>query len=170
MYEPLLIVLSGLLDRIRGDAFHFYGRVVDKLLYGWVIAALFQHPFDLFTPAIMLAFVLGSSPGWGDTMGAIMEDRDLKPETVARDHFWQVGVLRTNKWAAAVVRGALWGLPIALLGWFDPVLYWAVPIYTVAYLVSLVLASYIKKDSWSQAEVIRGLIAGSLVWVVVLLT
>lgn len=167
IYEPLLVVLSGLMDRVRGDSFHFFNRAADKLVYGWVIAALFQHPFDWLTPAIMVAFLLGSSPGWGDSMGAILQKRELNPELVARDHFWQVGLLKRNKWAAAVVRGALWGAPVAALGYFDPMLYYAIPVYIAAYVGSLVIAMLFLKGNWGHAEWLRGLIAGVLIWAVV---
>lgn len=167
MIEPLLVVMAGVMDRVRGDAFHFFNRAVDKLVYGWVVAALFLHPFDWLTPAIVLAFVLGSSPGWGDTMGAILERRPLNPEMVARDHFWQVGPLKQNVWAAACVRGALWGAPVALLGYFDPALLWAVPVYIIAYVGSLVLSRELLRGSWEHAETLRGILAGLLIWAVV---
>ena len=167
LYEPLLVTLSGLMDRVRGDSFHFFNRAVDKLVYGWVVAALFQHPLDMLTPAIMLAFLLGSSPGWGDSMGAILEKRELNPELVARGHFWQVGFLKRNKWAAAVARGALWGAPVAALGYFDPALYYAVPVYIVAYVGSLAFTMKFLKGDWEHAESVRGLIAGLLIWAVV---
>jgi uncharacterized membrane protein len=167
MYEPLLIIMSGLMDRVRGDAFHFFARAIDKLVYGWIIAALFLHPFDWLTPAIMVAFLLGSSPGWGDTMGAILEKRKIFDD-YDRGHFWQVGILRRNKWAAAFVRGAIWGAPIAALGYFDPVLYYAVPVYIVAYVGSLVFSMQFLKGSWGHAETVRGLMAGALIWLTVL--
>ena len=162
-FEPLLIVLAGLLDRVRGDGFHFFRRVVDKLLYGWIIAAIFQHPFDWLTPAIAVAFAFGASPGWGDSMGAILEKREIYAD-YDRNHFWQHGILRRNKWAAAVVRGALWGVPVALLGYFDPLLVWAIPVYTIAFVGSLVLAARLDSKQWEHAETIRGIMAGALIW------
>lgn len=170
MYEPLLIAMSGMMDRVRGDALHLFDqRALDKLLYGWVIAAMFQHPFDWLTPAIAGAFLLGASPGWGDSMGAILEKRELRPDMVARNHFWQIGILKRNKWAAAVARGALWGAPIALLGVFDPTLLMAVPVYTAAYVGSLLVSMRFLNGSWGHAETVRGLIAGALTWAAVAL-
>lgn len=72
----LLIILAGLADRLRGDAFHLGHRVIDKLIYGWIIAALFLHPFDYLTPAIAIAFALGSSPGWGGSIQAFLDPQD----------------------------------------------------------------------------------------------
>lgn len=166
LFGPLLIVLAGLMDRVRGDQFHFFRRVVDKLVYGWVIAALFGHPLDWLTPAIAVAFALGASPGWGDSMGAILEGRDIKPG-YDRGHFWQFGPLRRRKWPAAVVRGALWGLPVALLAYYDPLLIWAVPIMTIAYTASLAISARWLGRSWEHAETLRGWIAGALTWAIV---
>lgn len=166
MFAPLLITLAGVMDRIRGDSFHIGSRVVDKLLYGWVLAALFAHPWDWLTPLIAAGFAAGSSPGWGDSWGAILEKRDI-PETYTREHWWQVGVLRTNKWLAGITRGLLWGAPVSILGVFDPVLYWAAPIYVVAYVGGAwVTSNKPFNGNWEHGEINRGLLAGLLVYAV----
>ena len=167
MFDPLLIVLAGLLDRVRGDGFTFLGRAVEKLIYGWILAALFGFPFSWLTILIAVGFAFGSSPGWGDTMGAILQKRDLDPKLVARNHFWQIGKLKTNKWAAAFARGFLWGLPVGLLGFFSPILFWAPFVYMLSYVGSLIFVSKFLKGYWGHAETVRGLMTGLLIYFVV---
>lgn len=162
MFEPLLIVLSGLLDRIRGDGFHFFNRAVDKFLYGWVIAALFGHPFDILTVPIAIAMMLGMSPGWGDTMGAFLRKTEISP-TYDRHHWWQTAWMKKSKWVSGIVRGLIWGAPVAALSFFDPILIWALPIFLVAYIGSLLFTAYFVKGDWGHAETIRGLMGGAMI-------
>lgn len=162
MFEPLLITLSGLLDRVRGDSMHYFSRVVDKLLYGWVIAALFGHEFDYLTLPIAIAMALGMSPGWGDSWSAFLEKREI-PDSYSRKHWWQPSWVKKSKWISGLVRGTIWGLPVAALGFFDPVLFWAIPIYIVAYIGGALFSAYLTKGNWEHGESFRGLIAGSLV-------
>lgn len=163
MFEPLLIVLSGLMDRIRGDAFHFFDRAVDKFIYGWVLAAILGYAFAPLTLPIIIAFMLGMSTGWGDTMSAFLHKRELDPTVYTRKHWWQRGVLKTSKWKAATVRGLIWGLPVAALGFFDPILFWMPLVYVISYIGSLLFSAQFLKGSWEHAETLRGLMAGSLI-------
>lgn len=165
--ELLLIYLAGLCDRLRGAGFDFGLRIIDQLTYGWVIAAILGHPVDLLTPAIAAAFALGSAPGWGDTSSAIMQRRELNPLELNR---WQIGILEKNKWASAAARGVIWGLPVALLGFFDPVLIAALAAMPIAYIGAAYLAGFFpgKNDGaftgspWGWMESMRGWLAGAL--------
>lgn len=155
------------MDRVRGDAFHFFNRFIDKLLYGWVLAALFLHEWDWLTFPIALGFALGSSPGWGDSWGAILEKRTIST-TYTREHWWQFGPLKTNKWLAGTTRGLLWGAPVSALGYFDPTLYWAAPMYAVAYVGAAVLASLPPiNGNWAHGETMRGVLVGLLAYGIV---
>lgn len=164
---PILIFLAGLCDRLRGAGFDFGLRIIDQLTYGWVIAAVLGHSFDPLTPAIAAAFALGSAPGWGDTSSAIMQRRDLDPIELNR---WQVGFLAKNKWASAAARGAIWGLPVALLGFFEPRLIVAVLVMPVAYIGAAWLAGFLPGKSanawtgspWAWMESMRGWMAAGL--------
>ncbi len=181
----LLIFLSGLCDRLRGAGFDFGLRIIDQLTYGWVIAALIGHPLDPLTPAIAIAFALGSAPGWGDSSGSILHRRELKQEEL---NSWQIGILRKNKWLSAIARGMIWGLPVALLGFFDVKLVYALVVMPVAYIGGAYLGGFfpgkeyqnmkpedmslmdkIKKiisGQWPWMETIRGWLAGSLFYLV----
>lgn len=164
---PLLIFLAGLCDRLRGAGFDFGTRLIDQLTYGWVIAAVLGHPFDPLTPAIAAAWALGSAPGWGDTSSAIMQRRELDRLEL---NSWQVGMLATNKWASAFARGLIWGLPVALLGWFDPRLINAVLVVPIAYIGAAWLAGFLpdKKANaptgspWGWMEALRGWLAAAM--------
>ena len=164
---PLLIFLAGLCDRLRGAGFDFGTRLTDQITYGWVIAAVLGHPFDPLTPAIAATFALGSAPGWGDTSSAIMQRRDLDPLELNR---WQVGILAKNKWLSATARGVIWGLPVSLLGWFDPRLIAAVVVMPAAYIGAAWLAGFFPAKAenartgspWAWMESMRGWMAASL--------
>lgn len=167
LYLPLLIFLAGLCDRLRGAGFDFGLRIIDQLTYGWVIAAVLGYPFDPLTPAIAAAFALGSAPGWGDTSAAILHRRELKLEELNR---WQIGILAKNKWISATARGMIWGLPVALLGWFDQRLIAAVVVMPTAYIGAAWLAGFLPAkhenastgSPWAWMESMRGWIAGIL--------
>lgn len=150
------------MDRVRGDTFTFINRFVEKLVYGWVVAALFGHPFDFLTPFIALGFAAGSSPGWADTMGAILEKRPFN-NIVNRPTFWMTSYLKKHKWQAAIARALVWAAPVAALAGFDHHLLWIVPIMVVSYVGSLVFTSDYFKGNWEYAETIRGLMTGALI-------
>lgn len=166
----LLIVMSGLCDRLRGAGFDFGLRVIDQLLYGWVLAACLGHPQDWLTIGIAIAFALGSAPGWGDTSSAIMQRRELNALELNK---WQVGILAKNKWLSAAARGLIWGLPVAAFAYFDPHLLSALVVMPAAYIGAAYMAGFLpsKKDSkigspWGYMEAMRGMMAAGLFLVV----
>lgn len=60
--QLLLITLLGAADRLRGDDYELlFNFIVDRLVYGWLMAALFGHPWDGLTAPIMLAMFAGMS-------------------------------------------------------------------------------------------------------------
>ena len=61
---------------------------------------------------VLLASLLGSAPGWGEPLGAYIVDR---PQVKARLEWWQIGPLKTDITLSLLVRGFIWGLPIALV-------------------------------------------------------
>ena len=138
------------------------------LLYGWAVAALCGYGWDgWLTVAIVAGWVLGERPGWGAPIGQArgVPDPDRRPE------WWQVGPLRTHPWAALVVRGAMWGLPVlaftAPLGevvW-QPAVAMALAM-PAAELAAMRLPEPCRPRSWAGAwnEVWRGLVFGALLW------
>lgn len=158
----LLIFLSGVLDRIRGDKFHLFGnRIFDKIAYGWVISALIGHPFDFFTLGFIALFGVGMSPGWGGPMGCFLNDRKM----VGDGEWWQKGILATNVHLALWFRGLMWGACILPLMYYEyKVVYVALSII-FAFPLSLYLCKQLfpfdPYKAWKMAEAVRGwMIAG----------
>lgn len=158
----LLIFLSGLLDRVRGDHFNFFSdwsRGPDMFAYGWVIAALMGHPMDWFTLPIIAALMLGMSPGWGEPVGAGLFGREMAQSNL---EWWQVGPLKNSVPLALIARGAMWGAPCLLLLPWLPNAWTPLLAYSIAFPVSI----YLMRDtpvSWEWAERVRGWMAAVII-------
>jgi hypothetical protein len=84
--------------------------------------------------------------------------------------WWQVGLLKTNAWLALTVRGLMWGAPIALLGYWDPSLYWMPLVFGIAMPLSVFItkhldrfqSEYVEGDAWARMEYLRGLLIGTI--------
>lgn len=160
MIETLAILAMGILDRWRGDSDDIGSKLVEKLLYG--VAVCVAATGTVLTPLLplfALAMLAGSSSGWGEPLGALIERRPMDSNNLER---WQrvilPGLLSRSAIAALIVRGAIWGAPFLPLVWFDPAL-WVVP---VAFLVSVPVAPYLFRD-WEIQEFARGCIAGLII-------
>lgn len=158
-----LIFLSAIADRVRGDRIHLWyfdsnHRLPAYIFLGWTFAALSGHVLDWMTLPIMLAIVIGASPGLSQPMGSLLKD-GTDP---GLPEWWQVGILKTNALLACLVRGAMWGLPVSLLAYFDHRLIWVLPAYTIAFPGAILIARYLCKSDWEKAEFMRGGIAASL--------
>lgn len=167
--EFLLIFLSGVADRLRGDRFHILGsRIFDKILYGWIVAALINHPFDLFTIGFILLFGIGMSPGWGGPMGCYLDGRTMSGE----GEWWQRGFLRTNVHAALWARGLLWALCILPLTYLD----YNAFVVAISVFMAFPISLYISKQlyefnpikAWKLAEYIRGWMIAGYTYIIIL--
>ena len=162
------VFFASMLDRLRGDAKHLLGqRMLDKVALGYIMAIVAGYPFDpIITPSIVVAMVLGMSFGWGEPIGATLDGRAMNP---AKLEWWQKGILARNKTAALAFRGAMWGIPIGIVGavFKDPVLMSFVPVYTVVFIAAVYLVKG-KKMAWEKMEYIRGALAAALVLAVYL--
>lgn len=99
----VIVAYMGGLDRLRGDAFDLLDRRVwDRLAYGWLVAALFGHSWDVQTPAVIAAMYAGMAPGWGGAIGPAL--RGQRPHSDELEP-WQIGPLATNVWLALTARG-----------------------------------------------------------------
>ena len=165
----LLIVLSGYMDRIRGDGFGV-SKGFDLALYGWVIAALLGHAGDIYTLPFVLAFAAGGSPGW-PLHYVYNEDKPV-------DEWWAVGPLVDNVLLAVFARGAIWALPMALMyplgqefGWAAVSMFVAFPLSQIAVRRMMSLNNDRINDAvdkyadgwWGAMEWIRGLMLGGLI-------
>jgi len=154
------IVLMGILDRWRGDRDDLGSKLIEKLLYGSAVCvAATGTPFTPLLPLFILAMLAGSSSGWGEPLGALIERREMDDARLER---WQrmilPGLLRRSAVAALIVRGAIWGAPFLPLAWFDPEL---IRVF-VAFLVAVPVAPYLFRD-WEIQEFARGCIAGIII-------
>lgn len=162
----IVILCSGIIDRLRGDDFNIYSRTVEKAIYGYLVAVSLGHYGDWMTPLIVLGFGLGVSMGWGSVIGRLV-DPNMWNNTYEK---WQIGPLRDNLWLAATVRGALFATPFSPLAWYDPHLLWAVPAFAIAFPLSI-YCSIIAIDEeylgfgdmrWRMSEYLRGWVGVSL--------
>lgn len=160
MIELAAIIGMGIMDRWRGDRDDIVSKLIEKLLYG--VAVCLAATGTLFTPLLplfMLALLAGSSSGWGEPLGALIERREMDDARLER---WQrmilPGLLRRSAISALIVRGAIWGAPFLPLALFDPALL-AVP---VAFLVAVPVAPYLFRD-WEIQEFVRGTMAGAII-------
>ncbi|WP_275100130.1 hypothetical protein [Sedimenticola hydrogenitrophicus] len=162
--QLLLVVLLGGADRLRGDHYHLLvSGYIDRLIYGWLMAALFGHPWDGLTMPIVATMYLGMIPGWGEAIGCALTGRQPDPERAA---WWQRGPLLHNAWLALFARGGLWGGGFVPLALFDPRLLLALPAYTVAMPLAVwitVRAERPAPGNWEHQEYLRGWIAGALI-------
>lgn len=163
MIEPLLILCAGFMDRIRGDSFHLFSRTIEKLTYGWIIAAIAGYSFSLLTIPIAILFAVGMSPGWGKPLGAALDGKPMT-DIYGKWETWQYGFTRKNAWVALTVRGVITGIPLFLTGLYA--ISFAIMIaFAIAFPVSAFIARSITKDDpWSLGEYFRGWIAASIIW------
>ena len=159
------IVLMSYLDRLRGTGTRLF-KGDARLLMGWCLAALMGHGFDMLTLPIIALFAIGEAPGWGTPMAALYGDKMSQTD----QEWWQVGLLKTNAWLALTVRGLMWGAPIALLGYWDPSLYWMPLVFGIAMPLSVFItkhldrfqSEYVEGEAWARMEYLRGLLMGSI--------
>lgn len=113
----IVALLLGPFDAARGG--HYIPRVrasVGSLAYAVAVAWLLVGP-HWSLPLVAAAFMLGEGMGWGCPLGSALRGEPMDT-TSCRSGLerWQVGIFARNAWAALAARGALWGLPVALVG------------------------------------------------------
>lgn len=174
--EILAALLCGPLDRLRGHETHIFNlRIFDKFFYALVLAAALGYGFDTWATAwLVVAMMLGMSPGWGTPLGAALSRTGMDRQEL---EWWQFGILERNAWLALAARGVIWGFPavlVSFLYWdWKPLVY--VPIFAIAmplaaYLGPMVKLPVDRNDSWGRSEWIRGWLAGAMLLAVNLLS
>lgn len=149
----LYILALGYADQMRGSGTFKYHHLVGQIAMGIVVATIL-HVFDPLAMAYVVAMVAwGSSPGWGNPLGAAYDGRPME-----QNHYewWQVGILRRSTIAALAVRGFMWG--VGLL----PVSVTATIAFTVAFVAAPYLARWMKL-SWAWMEFTRGALVAFLI-------
>ena len=141
LLKIVLVMANAFGDRLRGGLWHkplgisntLYGSVI---FTGCLVLLLGLSPLE--GSVVLLASLLGSAPGWGEPLGSYILDR---PQVEERLEWWQVGPLKTNITLSLLVRGFIWGLPIALvLSSFE--YYLAGGTVLLAYTVSMLAAPW----------------------------
>lgn len=170
IYQQTLALLSGYMDRMRGDPKHFGNRLVEKLLYGLFICStfvlvdvlygsvVFDWLYILLLSGIVLGFSVGISTGWGEPMSALLYRHEMDQEEL---EWWQFGKLKENPLYAMIARGFMTGIPIWLVAWIDP----KVMLISVAMMIAMPLSILIVRsqkrimenyDAWAIHEYVRG--------------
>lgn len=158
--------LAGIMDRLRGDNLDFGSALMEKLVYGGIVALtmggvgflLGQNvPGPVFFVCIVIGFAAGMSTGWGEPLGALLDRRPQNPFELER---WQIGILKKNALLAMIVRGAMTGFWVLPLMYIDPraglislAMMIAMP---VAILIARDAAGETEKEKWEMQEFLRG--------------
>lgn len=159
------IYMMGNFDRVSGDRYDLgLTKWAERMMYGWMCAAIIGHPYDAFTLAAGLAVALGRAPGFGEPIGALLERRDMVEE---RLEWWQVGLAARNAWAALCMRGAMWGACFLPLAWFDYHFLAASAAFTVAMPAAILVERLRGTNNWEWQERFRGWIAGAISMLVI---
>ena len=170
MSALLATLLMGPLDAARGG--HYIPRVrasIGSLAYAFAVAWLLVG-LHWTLPLAAAAFMLGEGMGWGCPLGAALRGSPMDAINCRSGlERWQIGVLARNAWAALAARGALWGLPLALLGLAlqDTRLLAMPAVMSVAMVAApaLVRAGNRWRPSdhlWGKQEFLRGWLVGAL--------
>lgn len=170
----LLIFFCGLFDRARGDSRNIINTFAEKVMYGCCVGFLCIGVDWLVIPFSLL-FALGSSPGWGDPMGAYLGRKTYCGGTES----WQFDGWIRHTVKSLWIRGFIWGLPLILMTpWVNT---WPAFIAcTVAFHPALKLArdwkfaqAFIHRDlvqgQWGLTEIFRGILIGALTYGVAIL-
>lgn len=162
----LLILISTVADRLRGTGGYLLGRrwvIVQGLALAYLLGARSWESLAIVTAL----WWLGSAPGWGEPVGAVLDDRPQNPK---KKEWWQVLGLQNPGGAKAslFVRGLLWGVCLIPAA-FHPHLGMGILAMVLVMTLSFPAATYISREPglfgswepWAVMEVTRGLLAGT---------
>lgn len=164
----LLALLLGPADAVRGGQFPRIKAQIGGAVYSTLVGLMLTHD-PLFVALFAVAFFAGESTGWGCPLGHVLTGKYNGCEY----EWWQRGYLRTNPWAALVVRGFIWGLPVGVAGYFTGVdSAMAMPvIMAVSMTAAPALALFSLRwrpnlPLWPMQEWVRGWMTGLLILIV----
>lgn len=167
LIEILIVLLCGVADRVRGAGQPKIPTAIEMVIYGGLISLLIVYPVNLWTIAIILLFWVGSTMGWGSPINKVLFDTPMQESNYER---WQIGPLKRNAWLALAVRGFLWGAPLLIIVYWVPAVIYVPVAFTVAMPLACLLARHqpiYRRDIWAVQEVLRGLIAASIIAIAV---
>lgn len=164
----IVALLLGPFDAARGGRFiprvrSNVGLLAYAVAVAWLLVGLHWS-----LPLVAAAFMLGEGMGWGCPLGSALRGEPMDT-TSCRSGLerWQVGIFARNAWAALAARGALWGLPVALVGVAvqDPRLL-VMPVIMAGAMVAAPAMMRVSNDwrpsdhLWSTQEWLRGWLVG----------
>lgn len=161
LMKVLLAYSCGLIDRFRGDKVDvLYSKSVEATVYGLMVAAIMG--FNLLEATLFAGlWLVGAAFGWGCPLGAYLADKPMKPEDL---EWWQVGPLKKSVMFALIVRGVMWGLPVAAVGYLNPLAYaWPVAmgiIFPLALIITRYYNNIVNVPGWETQEFVRGWLVG----------
>ena len=148
--EALLVVLSGLIDRICGSNLSPIPKPWIYYVYGWLISALLGHPFDWHTIFIATLFGYGCSYGWrvpGKSCNCVVDTPG-------------------KRFAFHVVTPWLWTMYLWPFAYFEPKIIYVVLGYAIAHPIAAYIGIYRDVQIWLYQEHIRAWIATSIIVIV----
>ncbi|MGB0732878.1 MAG: hypothetical protein ACPGPF_03905 [Pontibacterium sp.] len=166
-YVLLAALMNSAGDRVRGTGapFFFAAAITGAAIYTTTLFLLVpddlagQFFYGGICVLAMVAYLVGESFGWGEPLGAFLERRPMDPQKLEP---WQIGPLATNAGLALVVRGAMWGAPIAAILTLYINIGSALSVlvaYTVAFWLAPLLCRGLALDTthkWERTESVRG--------------
>lgn len=162
----MIALIAGLADRLRGMG---VVRPLMLLIYGYTIAVCLGHSFTAWTLPIVILFLLGITPGWGNPVGAGLmgyhnpKDWESKQGKANTAEWWQFGILRKSTYLALVFRGFMVGLPLLLIAyWVQPAVYVCLT-YSITFPISVFVGRIVNgKNPSDTGNVVNELLRGSL--------
>lgn len=159
MVEVLLIIFTTIIDKLRGQG--KLPKSIMQMLYGVGLAAYLNYNLK-FIIAFSIAFVLGISIGWGEPVGAYIQDRPMQQDKLES---WQFGLFRKNVFAAICLRALIWVMPLIIICIWWPQTMPAIPAIFISFILAVKIAKRMLKNTiaaWEYHELIRGFLVGSL--------
>ena len=157
-----MIIVCSIFDRLRGSNYDFISSAIEKIIYG-IAAGILCGLTDWYLVAVYSAlFAVGSSSGWGEPMGAVIENRKMKIHNV---EWWQCWIFERNAILALMFRGAMWGGCIAPLAYWDMNVLWTIPAMMLAMPIAAKTGNLMigkVNDPWAAQEYVRGALFGLL--------
>lgn len=169
--------LTGILDRIRGTELNSYIRAGASFAYGvllissiLLVGGLDLKDIESYFPLFLIAcgglWWVGEKPSWGGIMGDVLYPT---PRVSSPTEWWRVGLLKRNNYLALAARGAMWGVPLSLMGFiYGPIMLMPMLSMAIAFPLACKIATKIHDYSilslhipgimsrWELAEYFRG--------------
>lgn len=136
-------IVAAILDQLRGKGGYKWLTIP---LLGLIAAYLVNGPWYLIVPAVWLTYSIGYGSPWGQVLDGRSPGVGMDGRPDYED--WQIGILKQYRGLSLFYRGAMPAL------WLAPYGYWQI---SFAFGIGF-LSPYLVHE-WDSAELLRGLIA-----------